>query len=62
MTTQTCAQCRHSYEFYMVRKILKDCPRCGARGGFEKPMTREEYYRSMGVDPKPKEGPSLVHS
>ncbi len=34
MVTQQCVQCRHIYEFYQVYKIMKDCPKCGASGGY----------------------------
>lgn len=38
MVTQRCVQCGHTYEFYQVRTIMKDCPRCGASGGYAPPI------------------------
>lgn len=47
MRTQMCVQCYSYHEYYHVRTI-PDCPRCGARGMYEPPMTRDQYLRSMG--------------
>lgn len=47
--TQTCIQCFIPYEYYQKGTVVPDCPVCGARGGYDKPLTSEEYYLSMGV-------------
>lgn len=47
MVTQKCVQCGHVYEYYQFRKVLKDCPRCGSRGGFE-PVPKKSLLRKHG--------------
>lgn len=51
MTTRICVQCFTSHEYYHTRTI-PDCPRCGAIGMYDKPLTSEEYYRAMGCKTK----------
>ena len=42
----TCGNCYTTQDFY--GRYVPQCPRCGSINS-SKPMTAEEYYRSMGV-------------
>lgn len=49
MVDRVCVQCNRGYSFYQHRNIVKDCPYCGAKGGYLKPMTAEEANNAMGI-------------
>ena len=44
-----CWNCHTPNEFYQHLAIVPPCPHCGCGANGSRPLTSEEYYRSMGV-------------
>lgn len=60
--TITCWNCHTQHEFYQHLNIVPPCPHCGCGANGSKPLTADEYYRSMGVTPTVKESLTVQSS
>jgi len=49
-TDRTCVQCGAGYSFYQERNAVKDCPKCGAWGGYYPLPSTKEYDNMMGLN------------